>query len=225
MSQRKGFIPANKDDFDKFFRDIVQYVIEKTTGATPQWKHIPKEDQDGLNAAYSAWYTAYCLTLLPHSYLVTREKNRVRKLVEKQLREFVNCFLRHKPVTDADRDAMRIPNRAKVKTAVSKPYEEVEFTLEQKGNGRVLVHFRVKGSLSKGRPYGYKGAAVKWAVSDKPATKISELRDDAESATKTPLLIELNEDLRGKVVSVACRWENRRNGKGPWSPIQWTIVP
>jgi hypothetical protein len=224
MNKFRDYIPANQGEFDKFFKNITQYVAAKASGTNSVWKHIPKEDQDSLNAAYTAWYTAYAVTLKPHSPVETAEKNRVKKAVVKHLREFVNRFLRHKPVTDTDRDVMGVRNPDRVRTAISVPFEQVEFSYELKGIRRVGVHFKQKGSPGRARPYGYNGAIMKWQVSDKIVTRVEELTSH-DLATRTPYIMKFNDEDRGKTLSVACKWENRKSQKGPWSEILSTIVP
>jgi hypothetical protein len=220
----KNYIPGKQEEFDKFFKELVQFVVQRTTGSYPQWTHIPKADVDGLNVAYAAWNTAYSLTFKAHTSVETKQKNRVKKASESKLRKFVTRFLRHEPVTDMERDAMHIPNRGTVKTPVKVPHEKVEFTLEQSGAARIVASFKVKGSPSKAKPHGYNGVFFKWLVSDKSATKVSELTEHG-SAPKSPFVLKLKDEDRGKVISLAAQWENKKYEKGPWSPIQWTIVP
>ena len=112
----KNYIPSTDADFNQFFINITKYVAEKCAGTTPEWTHIPKEDRDELNAAYAAWYTAFSLTFQPHGTDITKEKNRARKVAETFLREFVNRFLRYKPVTNHDRDIMGVYNRDPIRT-------------------------------------------------------------------------------------------------------------
>jgi peptide methionine sulfoxide reductase MsrA len=43
--------------------------------------------------------------------------------------------------------------------------------------------------------------------------------------THTPLVIEFDEEDRGKTFWYAVRWENTRGEKGPWSEIMSAIIP
>ncbi|MDR2597615.1 MAG: hypothetical protein LBC76_09905 [Treponema sp.] len=59
---RRGYIPRNDKEFEQFFRNITDYVIENNV----RWKHIPKDDVDILEDQFSQWNTAYEKTLVPH---------------------------------------------------------------------------------------------------------------------------------------------------------------
>jgi len=108
----RDYIPRNDKEFEQFFRNITDYVLDNNA----RWKHIPKDDVDILEDQFSRWNTAYEKTLVPHIPQLTAEKNRVRLSTERALRHFVNRFLRFEPVTDLDRDKMRIPNRDLIRT-------------------------------------------------------------------------------------------------------------
>jgi hypothetical protein len=43
--------------------------------------------------------------------------------------------------------------------------------------------------------------------------------------TRSPLKLQFENDLRGKTLYFAMRWENTRGEKGPWSPIMSVIIP
>ena len=43
--------------------------------------------------------------------------------------------------------------------------------------------------------------------------------------THTPLVIEFEEEERGKTFWYAVRWENNTGKKGPWSDIQSALIP
>ena len=221
---KKSYIPQIDADFDTFFKNIIQYVAVKTAGSTPEWKHIPSEDQDELNAVYALWFTAYSRTLKPHPLQVTREKNRAKKTAEKALREFVNRFLRYRPVTDEDRDNMHIPNKDTIRTPQKIPTELVEFFFKIMGIRQVHVHFKVLGAANRAKPTGYDGAVVVWDVLDKPPERPEDLTEHV-LASSTPYTISFDEKERGKIVYVALAWQNGKGQKGPWSEIQWTYVP
>ena len=222
---KKGYIPSRDADFNSFFKNIIQYVAAKTSGSTPEWKHIPQEDQDELNMVYAGWFTAYNITLKPHTHEETKEKNRVKKTAEKALREFVNSFLRYsKAVTDADRDNMRIPNRDNTRTPQKIPTELVEFLLKIMGIRQVHVHFKVLGAANRAKPKGYDGAVIIWGVLDKPPARPEDLTEHI-LASSTPYTINFDETERGKIVYVCLCWQNGKGKRGPWSEIQWTYVP
>jgi hypothetical protein len=68
---------------------------------------------------------AYETTLLPYTPQITAEKTAYAE-AEKYLRRFINRFLRYEPVTDIDRDNMKIPNLDLIRT----PYIDVKGVVE-----------------------------------------------------------------------------------------------
>jgi hypothetical protein len=66
---------------------------------------------------------------------------------------------------------------------------------------------------SKGKLYGYNGAAICYDVPDTPPTESDELRHSL-LATKTPYTLTFTEAERGKRVYIALAWQNERGQKG-----------
>ena len=224
MSKHGSYVPQNDAGFNTFFKNITQYVAQKAGGSKPEWKHIPKEDQDELNAAYADWYTAYSRTLKPHPQQETKEKNRVKNGAEKLLREFVNRFLRYRPVTDEDRDHMGVPNRAAVRSPQNVPAEQVEFSFKIRGIRQVHVHFKEQGAANKAKPKGYDGAVLVWDLAETPPKRPGDLSRHA-LASRTPYTLSFDETERGKTMYAALCWQNAKGETGPWSEMQSTIVP
>jgi hypothetical protein len=225
----KGFIPRPDEQFDMFFKLITQYVATKTAGTTPAWTHIPSTAKTALNTAYENWYTAFANTFKPHSSVETREKNRVRLVSERALRAFINQYLRFPPVTDMDRDAMRIPNRDLIRTPHIEVTEVVEFEITLRNIREVVVNFWVKGADHKAKPEGYDGAVIIWDVldlqsGDKPPASTHDLTLHT-MASKTPHALTFEEEERGRTVYIAAAWQNERGNIGQWSEILSAVVP
>ena len=220
----KDYIPRPDEEYDTFFKNIVQYVAAKALVTPPAWTHIPQAAAMALADTYAKWNNAFTPTLKPHTPVETKEKNRVRKVTEHELREFINQYLRYPPVTDADRDAMGIPNRDLIRTPHVEVEETVEFDLKLRDIREVLVDFWVKGGTGKAKPEGYDGAVIVWAVLEAPPSDPCELTQHT-TASKTPYAIEFAEAQRGKTAYIAAAWENGRSHVGRWSEIQSTVIP
>lgn len=93
MSSNSDFIPAKDGEFDVWFKHLTQYVSDKTGGTSPVWTHIPAEEVSALNHAYTAWYTAYEPSLIPHTPGITEAKNEARKTAEGVIRPFKRRYL------------------------------------------------------------------------------------------------------------------------------------
>jgi hypothetical protein len=225
----REYIPRNDAEFDHFFKAIIQYVNTKTSGSAPAWTHIPATAKTALNTAYENWYNAFALTFNPHAPQITREKNRVRLESERALRAFVNQYLRFPPVTDLDRDNMRIPNRDLIRTPHIEVTEVVEFDIRLRNIREVVVNFWIKGADHKAKPNGYDGAVFIWDVSDlqsgdAPPKDINALTLHI-MASKTPHAIPFQEEERGRTVYIAAAWQNERGNIGQWSEIQSAVIP
>jgi hypothetical protein len=218
------YIPSNAEKFDSLYKKIVQYTGVKVQGTKAEWKHIPREDIEALNTEYEVWHAVYTTSLtinLPKDIVARRE---AKKKASAELRDFVNRYLRFAPVTDEDRTAMGIPVRDKVRTTIATPTEVVNFFLKPKHFKQQEIHFKAKGVESKAKPYGCEGAVIRWMTSDKAATSVEEL-NQLDVASRTPYVMNFSDAERGKVLSVAMQWMNRKSQKGPLSEIQTAIVP
>jgi hypothetical protein len=220
----RDYIPHPNTKFDTFFKNILEYTARKTDSARREWTHIPPDDEAALAEAFDAWEGAYILTLRPHSVVETRERDRVRRESERALRAFVNRFLRYPPVTDEDRDEMRVPNRDLTRTPHVHVEETVELEIRLRNIREVLIYFRIKGSARRARPDGYDGAVLVWDVLDAPPERVSDLTRHV-LAGKTPHTLTFREEDRGKTVYIAAAWQNARGSIGPWSDILSAVIP
>jgi hypothetical protein len=225
MPHRKDPIPAGDSAYDIYYKNIVQYVAAQCGGSTPRWTHIPQTARTAQSEDYSAWYTAYAVTLKPHTKEETAEKNRQKKRTMKNLRTFIKAYLRYHPdVTDEDRDNMGIPNDSGGRTPVPVPSTRPEFSIEVKDIRTLALPFHDQGTESRAIPYGIDGAVVRWAVKDHAATSVREL-NESHLATRSPYVLVFTDEERGKIVSIAMQWQNEKGEKGKPSEIRSTIVP
>jgi hypothetical protein len=217
-------IPLNHMEFDRFFKNATQYVAQKTAAPNLEWKHIPKEPQEALIAEYADWYTAYSVTLKPHTPLDTRRKQIAYKKAAKHLRLFINQYLRFPPVTDVDRLALNIRSPDTIRTSRNPPHENVDFFFLLIEKQKLIVHFKAQGATGRAKPHGYHGAVIAWELLDKPPAQLSELTRHV-TATRTPYTLEFGEADRGKTIYAAICWQNSKGQNGDWSNIQSAIVP
>jgi len=224
MSRARDFIPANDAAFNTWFLNLVNYVTQKTSGAPPDWDHIPQRFVTELSAAYEDWYHFYDPTLQPHTPADVTAKNDSRRRAERVIRPFVRRFLHFEPVTNADRVNIAIPLHDMIRTDHKVVEEEVEFVLIIRGIRVVHVDFWILGSGHKAKPEGYDGAVVVWDVLDEPPADPDHLNRHT-MASHTPFTLEFPEEERGKTVYVALCWQNERGITGRWSDIKSTVIP
>jgi hypothetical protein len=224
MAHKQDIIPTKGSEFDDFYRNIVEIVDLKTGGNVPDWKHIPPDALSEFHDARNAWTAAYEKTKGPHTPTDTAEKNRTRKASKKNLRTFINRFLRYPPVTAEDRANMHIPEKDTTRTTIGVPQTRPEFSIVVKDFRSLALPFKDQGSASKARPYGMSGAVVRWAVLDKPPAGPKALTN-SYLATRTPYILNFTEEERGKTVYIAMQWQNEKGDVGRFSEIQSTIIP
>ena len=218
------YMPKSDKGFDEFFTNLNNYVSEKTFGRNPDWAHISKEDIDDLNTHFTRWREVYEITLGKHNSEDIREKNRVRKSSEKALRSFINYFLRHKAVTDYDRDCIKIANRSATRTQHFEVNETVALILRIREISEIQALFTVKGAANKAKPTGYYGAVFAWGFSDEVLKSIDDLPNRV-LATRSPFTLKFDGADRGKRVWISAAWQNRRGIIGNFCPMQTTLVP
>ena len=226
MAKRKDYVPQNNAEFNTWFKNMTQYVAQKTSGTSPEWDHILKREQDALNAAYADWYTHYAPTLKPHTSDLTDARNESRAKAEKVLRPFVQRNLYCDPVTNADRIYLGLPVRDIIRTDHTTVNEEAEWFFEIRGIRQVRAHFKVFGTSGKAKPDKYI-CVVAYEVrdaSEPPPERPEDLKRHV-NASRTPVTIAFDETERGKKVYLAMAWQNDRKIMGRWSAIQWTFIP
>jgi hypothetical protein len=222
----KDYIPGNDAAFDKWFKFLIQYVTQKCSGETPAWTQIPQAVRTALANSYADWYTAYAMTIGPHTKVDTGAKNDAKKAAIVLIRPFVNQYLRFPPVTDEDRTAMGIHNKDTHPTPVKPPETGPSYSIVQMGPGALGIVYRNGDKGKKGsKPPGVRGARVYYGVPGE-APKEQEELPASVWATRCPHLIRFREADRGKRAYFALKWEiQRENGDSPWSEIQSELVP
>jgi hypothetical protein len=103
------YIPAKDAEFDPWFKNLCEYVTQRTTMGPLPWTHVPPDEAAKLNNAYATWHTAYEATLKLHSPVETVAKNTARADAEAVMRPFKRRYLDGPPVTNEDLIAMGLP--------------------------------------------------------------------------------------------------------------------
>ena len=160
----------------------------------------------------------------------TKTKIAALKIAEKQYRtayrELYTGYLKgNMNVTDADLVTMGLPARSEHKhTPVPAPTSRPAIKVNPDGVRRLKVLFHDNYTLKTAKPHGVVGAVLRWVISPTPPANISDLTNSALD-TKTPYLLNFEEDQRGKTVYLAAAWQNTKGELGSWSEIVNAIVP
>jgi hypothetical protein len=225
MPRSRSVIPSNAGKFNDYYKFFGQLVSQKTSGASPEWSHIPKAVADKVMEGYAGWYVVSALTLKPHTPEDTLNMNRAKEEGTALVASVLNEYIRYSSnVTEADRASLGI--------FAPKPHHRIEPphtvpVLEPHAGtpGQVAVPYRDAGSARRGKPENVHGVEVRWAVLDhEPATR-EELIHSAFD-TNSPLYLLFGEEDRGKRVYMFGCWEIEREGeKGPPGEIVSCFIP
>jgi hypothetical protein len=213
MVNGRGGIPGPDGEYDVFFMNIGQYTEVKCGGDPPAWTHIPQEARTALGGHYTAWHAAYAATLMPHTATQTAEKNRLRKVSEKALRNFINIYLRFHPgVTEEDKRNMGLTVPDTSRTPIVVPEDGPVFIVVQLGPRRLGVNYQFGQGRKGSKPHGIKGARIYYGVFEKPPDGDMKF-PTSKWATRCPYSITFRESDRGKRAWFALKWEAGRGGE------------
>jgi hypothetical protein len=225
MARYKDYIPANDAAFDAWFENLVSYVLAKVIAANPVWTHIPKSEAELLAAAYTAWHTAYLPTLKPHTPAETLAKDEARAEAEGIIRPFVGQWLMWKQVTDQQRLDMGLHVATPRRDHIPAPATVPELSPRAGNPRQVVIPYRDRGAVKKGKPADVHGIEVRWAILDHPPADIKELSNSSFD-TNSPLTLAFEEHERGKRVYMAGLWEIEREGiKGDPGETVSAVIP
>jgi hypothetical protein len=150
MARKDDLIPYNDAEFDMYFKNLCQLVGQRTGGTPPVWDHIPPAAVTKLTDSYAAWYTAYAVTLKPHTPLDTDAKNRAKDAGTDEIRSFINEFIRYSSkVSVADRESLGIFGRTPPRP-VPAPTTVPELDPEAGHTRQVVIHYRDKARAPNG---------------------------------------------------------------------------
>jgi hypothetical protein len=221
----RGSIPTGNAAFDGWFRKLRDGVVEKTTGPSPEWTHIPSEKVTMMVGHYDTWHVAYEKTLGPHSPVETAARNERRKEAEAFLRPFIAQYLMFDPVTDEDRLNFGVHNRDTHRTPIGKPKTRALITgLKTLGGFRVELRFEDESTPGRRAiPYGYNGCLLRYAwgpekISDHNALIQTQLM------TRSPWVIDLPPEAQGKFFSGVPCWQADTSELGPPGEIQYVVI-
>ena len=221
----KGIIPGKDIEFDAFLNRYCGIVTVNTSGTPPAWDHIPAARVTELTAARDGWSAAYAKLGGAHISADVLTKNEARRNAEEVLRAFDKEFILYSSkVTNAEREELgHKPHKSKapVPSPTTTPLIEVEAGAIR----RIVLAYREAGKARHGKPENVHGIEVQWDILDAPPTRVEDLRKSIFD-TRSPLVLEFEENQRGKRVYFSGRWEIQREGiKGPFGPILDAIIP
>jgi hypothetical protein len=226
MGRERDYIPSNDAEFDIWYKNLCQYVTQKTTGDPPEWTHIPASEVKLLTDNYLVWRVGYVPTLKPHTPAETLAKDEARKTAEGIIRPFVGQWLMWKQVSDKEREEAGVRVKRARRPIIPPPSTVPELEPKAGVPRQIIIPYRDKGAARRGKPKDVHGIEVRWAALDKPPVNIEAELTQSSFDTKSPLILNFGEQDRGKRIYLAGRWEIEREGvKGNFGDIVSAIVP
>jgi hypothetical protein len=207
MAKKEGedMVPDSDTEFDAKYKAYNQFVAKKTSGADPEWTHIPLSRRTDLSDGYAHWYTAYSKLKDAHTSADVWAKNEAKKTDGHVWRVFNNEFVRYSSVV-SEADKIALGNKPhNPPSPIPDPPTRPEFIIKILDIMRLAIHFWDQGSTSKAKPYGIDGAVIYWAILDHVPSGIEELINSV-LATRTPHVLEFTEHDRGKTAQKLCFW-------------------
>jgi len=223
-ASHRDYIPQNAAQFSVFMGQMLQYISTQMNATPLVWTNIPQDRVSALSASFGVFGAAFSAALETPTPANTLARQEAQAAATREIRGFVNQFLRFPPVTNVDRVEMGVPNHDTIRTDHKVVTEMVDFVLHLRNIREIMVDFWQQGSTHKAKPHGYDGAVIVWDLMDAPP-ETPDVLNHHTMASRTPFALHFEETQRGKTVYVAAAWQNERGIIGQWSEIKSAIVP
>ena len=216
-----------KDYIPKKDSELASWSANFTAGVTSNaqaWE-ITSQELASLQTANTTFAALHAQADSPaKNSIIVAEKNTARKVLIAEIRALVNFRLRNPIITNAQRIALGLNVKDTTVSNIPVPTTRPELSIEVLDYRRLKIVFHEYGTTSKAKPHGMSGAFIVYGVLSAAPSTIADLNRSL-LATKTPHVLEFNEDERGKHLYVAICWQNTKGEKGPWSEIEQAIIP
>jgi hypothetical protein len=236
----KHWVPGGDAEFDAFYKGYCQGVEEYTSGATPDWTHVPGARITELVGGYPPWFTAWTKLRGAHTSADVVAKNEAKEEAKDILLDFNRSYVRYaREVTNAQRKSLGCPIDDPSRTPINRPLAQCEADARYIGQHLIeLVDIRaVLGTQSDEEEKAEFGVRIFWGIlGDPTATDRFRLLSAPLTGNDLPHSVFTHrkkyrfdfEGDSGKTVYFCLRYENQKggkNGEGPFGPIFSVIIP
>jgi hypothetical protein len=216
-----NYIPTKESEFVEWSGNL----ITVSTANKEAWK-LPEDKLAEIAALHTEVRRLHelCQTASYTKVDMQSKKVKKRELIQKEEVFVRNNLQNNDAMTDEGRRALRIPIRDTKPTPTPKPDTIPEIEILTPHPRVVRIRFRDEHAARWGKPPHVHGFECVWLVAGTPPAQVKDLTH-SEFATRTPLDLVFEEDMRGKRVYFAGRWETGAAKKGEWSEILSAIIP
>jgi len=215
-----SFIPRADSDFLDFAVTFTQAAQSRAADLS-----IPADVVSALVTKKTAFATAYAASLTPeHSSIDTTVKNEKRAALEHDIRHIKKAYL--DPVEglpDSTWEAFGIKPPDHIRTPARIPSTLPVVTPRLLPPGVIEFIFHAAGKKWGKDPDAH-GLELIWAVLDHPPASLAELIHSSFE-TASPITLSFDISMRGKILYYAARWENGTARKGPWTEVEFAVIP
>jgi hypothetical protein len=199
-------------------REAIGFASLTPSGIWYDGNYSPKLTD--YNNAYDIWADPATSTVVARDNLIGAEK-----VFFPLYREFYGMVKASPLVSDGQLESMGFPPRSdggRSHHPVDKLF--VDLNVQPMGNLVLSVAFTDRDTGKSNVPYYLTGAVVYYSVGDAPVANQNQL-PLSKLATRSPLELKFEPEQRGKTITLAARWQNRRGELGPWSEMVTVIIP
>ena len=222
MSKSSNYVPRNDNEFLKWIKNIVDYVMLyferfRIYQPTNEFIEMINDFENKLRI----------MDDLNHGSVDTRDKNEAREKLEKEARAFVQGYLTKNPmVTNTDKERMALPIYDTKPSSVTDPTGQAEAVVSYPGKTQLNLHIKhIDGTpLEVKSAYGYRIYYRTFAPAEAPPVSGKDLYSSRFTRQKKMLFTFEPED-SGKSAYFAIRYENSKGHSGPWGPLFSAIIP
>jgi len=223
---RKYYIPQNANKFSQFLTNLLKYVDQKAS----LWNHIPADRITALSNLNDQFTDLLASMQGQRTSAQNLERRELQAQATKELRGFVNQYLRFAPVTNVDRVEMGVPNHDTIPTTIPPPNIQAHGTLIFPGVGLVDIYdIKPDGARTDDRAkygvriyFGVISRTSKFRIAEPPKTG-ADLPHSVFTRRTRHRFDFIGE--HGNTVYFCLRYENSKGQSGPWGKIISSFVP
>jgi hypothetical protein len=140
------------------------------------------------------------------------------------MRDIKDRYFKVPPLTDAQLVALGLTPRDTTPSHIGPSKSRPGFDIKPRDVCRLSITLWDEDTGEKKRPYGMNGAVATYAIGEAPVVDRAGFNRSV-LITKTPHILEVEEEYRGKWLSMAMCWQSESGERGAWSEVESCVVP